>query len=72
MASKASQDSEVSIDPREKHIGNEVVLKFLGEMNISCVGCMVDDVDDEAQEAVGQILPSLGSFSQAIAKKFSI
>ena len=72
MALKASQYGKVSIEPSDKNVRDEVVLEFVGDSNVSRVRRVVDDVDNEAQESVGQILPSIGSFSQAIAKEFSI
>ena len=71
-ASESAECSEVLFDPREKDFGDQIVSGFGSDLDVSG-GCrVVDDVDDQGQEAVGELLPGSGVLSEALVEQFAI
>ena len=71
-AAESAECGKVFFDPREKDFGDQIIARFGGDLDVSGGCSVVDDVDDQGQEAVGELLPGSGVLSEALVEQFAI
>jgi len=69
---KIAQQREVVLDHGKEDLGTEVIAVFVRDANAPRPGCVVDDMDHQAHEAIHKVFPALGLALEAAMQEVTV